>query len=301
VSPAIAVARHEIRMARRERLTVSLLVVFLGMAIVSSSIGWATRRTVLQIYDRAVLEAGKHLPNPFTGASGLEILKNTIIYVVLVGALLAIVAGVQSTIRDRRSEVTELIHSRPIRPSEYVAGKLLGTLAWIGVVLLVAMLGSWLSVWAVLGAPMSARETASLLAFFSASWLFFVPFVVLGIVSGARSRSESMALLMPILVWVALTFILPQLGTAQNPTASLNPVPSAASTSDLFFHFNQAVLQPVSLSEHFKHVASVLLRLRDVTSSAIAGDLLALFAIAVLAIIALGLTTRSTVRRPLHA
>ncbi len=294
------VAGQEIKSATRERLAIALLVVFLGMALVSSSIGWATHHTVMSVYDQTVLQTGRHIPNPFAGASALEITRNTIIYIVLIGALLATVVGVRSAVRDRKAGVTDLIFSRPMGTRAYMLGKLLGVQAWMGIVLVAALLASWLSAWVVLGAPLSWSATASLMGFFAVAWLFLLPFAVLGLVAGARSGHESTALLVPILIWVAVAFVIPQLGTAQNPSALLNPVPSAASTTDLFFKVNQAVLQPISITEHFKHAGSVILQLQDVASPAIGGDLLSLGAIAALSVAALALVSRASMRRPLH-
>ena len=299
MSSIAVVARQELRFAMRERLAAALLIVFLGMAIVSSAIGWATHHTVNQIYNEALRQTGRAIQNPFASASPLENIKNTIVYIVLIGALLAIVLGARAAIRDRKSGVVDLIFSRPIKARSYVWAKLLGTQVWIGVVLVVALLGSWIGVWVVDGKPLGAGDTASLVAFFAIAWLFLLPFTVLGLVSGARARHESSALLIPILVWVAFVFVIPQLGTAQNPSSLLNPVPSNAPTADLLFKINHAILQPISFTEHFKHAGASLLHLRDVTSTSISGDLASLVGIAALSLLGLMLVTRSAMRRPL--
>lgn len=296
----LVVARHELRSAARERLALALLVVFLGMALVSSSIGWASHHTVTKVYEQTVIQMGRHVPNPFTGVSPLEITRNTVVYIVLIGALLAAVVGVRSAVRDRRSGVADLILSRPVGTHAYTLGKLLGVHAWIGIVLVAAASVSWVGVWFALKAPLSASETLSLAQFFALAWLFLVPFSALGLIAGARSRHESTALLVPILVWVAVVFAIPQLGTAQHPSALLNPVPSGASTADLLFKVNQAVLGPVSIAEHFKHGGGAILHLRDVDSTAIGGDVVSLTVAAVLSVVALTLVGRSSMRRPLY-
>lgn len=294
------VAKHEIRSATRERLAMALLGVFLGMALVSNSIGWATHHTVMSVYEQTVIQMGRNVPNPFAGVSHLDITRNTIIYIVLIGALLATVVGVRSAVRDRKAGVTDLILSRPMGTRAYMLSKLLGVHAWIGIVLAAAMLASWSSVWVVLGTPLSLSETASLAEFFGLACLFLLSFSALGIIAGARSRHESTALLIPILVWVTVVFVIPQLGTAQSPSALLNPVASGASTTDLFFKVNQVALQPVSITEHFKHASGAILHLRDAGSSAIGGDLLSLVVIATLSVTALALVSRSSLRRPLY-
>lgn len=297
---ALVVARREVLNVNRERLALVLLLVFLGMVLVSASIGWSTHHTVMSVYDETVRQLGRNVPNPFSGMSALELIKNTVIYIVLIGALLAIVVGARSTIRDRKAGVTDLILSRPIKPPSYLAGKLLGAHCWIGLVLLFSLIASWASVWVVSGNPLSIKDTGSLILFFAAAWLFLLPFAVIGTIAGMRSRHESTALLAPILMWAAVTFAIPQLGTAQNPAALLNPVPAPVSTTDLFFQVNRLVFQPVSITEHFKHLSGVLLNLRDITTTNVGMDLASLCGIAALSIAALFFAGRSSLRRPLY-
>jgi ABC-2 type transport system permease protein len=300
VSAFLTVARQEVRSTGRERLAIALLVVFLGMALASAVIGWSSHRTVMSVYNETVLQTGRDVPNPFVDVSPLDVVKNTVIYIVLIGALLAVVVGVRAGVRDRKAGVTDLILSRPIGPRSYLLGKLLGAQAWMGIVLVVALVASWLSVWVISGTPLDLAATGRLLGFFALAWVFLLPFSVMGMIAGAKSRHESTALLIPILLWVAITFVIPQLGTAQNPTALLNPVPGVAATTDLFFRVNHTILQPISITEHFKHASAALLQLRDAGSGAVGWDLLSLGLVAVVAFGVLLLTARSSMRRPLY-
>jgi ABC-2 type transport system permease protein len=290
VSAFLTVARQEVRSTGRERLAIALLVVFLGMALASAVIGWSSHRTVMSVYNETVLQTGRDVPNPFVDVSPLDVVKNTVIYLVLIGALLAVVVGVRAGVRDRKAGVTDLILSRPIGPRSYLLGKLLGAQAWMGIVLVVALVASWLSVWVISGTPLDLAATGRLLGFFALAWVFLLPFSVMGMIAGAKSRHESTALLIPILLWVAITFVIPQLGTAQNPTALLN----------LFFRVNHTILQPISITEHFKHASAALLQLRDAGSGAVGWDLLSLGLVAVVAFGVLLLTARSSMRRPLY-
>ncbi len=294
------IVRQEIRLAFRERLAVALLVVFLGMTLASAAIGWSSHHTVMSVYQETVLQLGRDVPNPFASAPALEVVTNTIIYIVLIGALLAVVVGVRAGVRDRRSGVTDLVLSRPIGVRSYAAGKLLGVQAWMGVVLAAALAVSWLSVWLISRSPLGVADTGALVVFFALAWIFLLPFSVMGLIAGTRSRHESTALLAPLLIWVAITFAIPQLGTAQNPTAMLNPVPSAASTTDIFFKVNHAIFQPISITEHFKHMSGVIMRLPDIASTAWVGDVLSLTLVAAFSVGVLLLTTRTSLRRPLY-
>ncbi|MCL4369034.1 MAG: ABC transporter permease [Actinobacteria bacterium] len=296
-----AIVKQEIKCAGRERLAIALLAVFLGMTVASAAIGWASHHTVMSVYQATVVQMGRDVPNPFANTSSLEVIKNTVVYVVLIGALLAVVIGVRAGVRDRRAQVTDLILSRPIGPRAYVLGKLLGVQAWMGIVLVVALVASWLSVWVISGTPLTPASSTSLVGFFALAWLFLLPFSILGLIAGSKSQHESTALLVPILLWVAFTFVVPQLGTAENPSALLNPVPAIVPTTDVFFRVNEMLLQPISITEHFKHASGMILQLRDAGSTVVGGDLLSLGIVAVLSVGVLLLSARWSMRRPLYA
>jgi ABC-2 type transport system permease protein len=300
MSALLTVAGQEIRSAARERLAIALLVVFLGMTIASAAIGWSSHHTVMSVYNETVLQMGRHVPNPFANTSALDVVKNTVIYIVLIGALLAVVVGVRAGVRDRKAGVTDLILSRPIGRRSYLLGKLLGAQAWMGIVLVAALIASWFSVWVISGTPLALTSTALLIGLFALAWVFLLPFSVMGMIAGAKSRHESTALLIPILLWVVATFVIPQLGTAQNPTALLNPVPGAPATTDLFFRVNHTILQPISITEHFKHASAVILHLQNLGSTVLWGDLLSLGAFVVFALGVLLFAARSSMRRPLY-
>src|SRR6202011_2729170 len=110
----VATIKQELLCARRERLPQILLVIFLAMVALSNFIGWATNHTVTNVYNQAVKQSLTTAPNPFTGVSPLFYARNTVVYIVLIGALLAIVLGVQSMLRDRKAKVTDLLLSRPV-------------------------------------------------------------------------------------------------------------------------------------------------------------------------------------------
>ena len=127
--------RHELLCTRRARVPQLLLFVFLGMVSVSSFIGWSARSTVTAVYKQITAAGLTTAPNPFAGTSPLDYAHNSVIYVVLIGALMAIVLGVQAAIRDRKAATFTLILSRPVG----AVGRLLGQLAALSVVIAVVV------------------------------------------------------------------------------------------------------------------------------------------------------------------
>ncbi len=251
-------AYQELLSSRRERMPQILLAVFVGMVTASSVIGWLTNQVVTSVYDRTYAAGLTTQPNPFSAVSPLYYAKNTVIYIILIGALLAIVVGVQSTIRDRKAHTFDLVLSRPVRPASYLGAKLVGLLFWVAGILALSAAISWTSIGAIVGSVLSPGDTIRLLGFYALAWLFLLPFIVLGMLTGLYSRRETTSLLVPIVTWSVLTFVVPQLGTAEHPVSLLNPVPAIASQGGVFQLAN-LVLGPLSLTEHFKHASGYVL------------------------------------------
>ena len=299
-NPMTVIAVHELRIAFTNRLAMLLLAIFVGMVLLSGFIGWATHQTVTDVYNETVREGATSAPNPFSAQQPLELMKNTVIYVVLIGALLAIVLGVQSGLADRQAGVIDMIFSKPLTGRQYVMGKLLGMQWLMAMILACAGLISWGAVVLISGRATDPAETISLAGFLVLAWLFLLPFNCLGFICGAVSRRESGALLAPILAWVVLTFVMPQLGTAEHPVALLNPVPAQLAAQGSFFEMNRAVLRPLSLSDRFKDISASLLHLGDVGASPWL-DLIVLTAAGMLGCAAvLYLVKREALRRPLY-
>ena len=294
------IAGQELRATRANRLAILLLGIFMGMVLLSGFIGWATHHTVTQVYDEALREGTTTAPNFFANEQPLELIRNTVIYVVLIGALLAILIGVQSSLGDRKAGVIDLLFSRPVTSRQYVAGKLLGMQCLTGLILMAAGTISWGTIWLIRGQVLSLPDSLSLLEFFMLAWLFLLPFTVPGFIFGAVGQRETSALLIPILVWIFLTFMMPQLGTAEHPVAMLNPVPAQPASQGPFFTFNRSVLQPFSITDRFKSLSAGLLHLGGADSSPVFDGLTLALIGALSCLAAIILVGRQTLRRELY-
>lgn len=298
MSGLVSTARQEVVSLRRERLPQVLLVVFVVMVSVSSLIGWLTNSTVSQVWE-ATKQAGlTQAPNPFATVSALFYARNTVIYIVLIGALMAIVVGVGSALRDRKAHTVDLVLSRPISVWSYLAGKLAGIALWMCAVLAAVAVISWVSIAVIIGQPLSLLDSARLATFFAVALVFLLGFVLLGMISGIYSSRETTALLVPISVWSVIAFILPQLGTAAHPVSLLNPVPAIATDGGPFTVLN-TVLGPLSVTEQFKTASALILANTDVEGS-LPVSLFALTLVLVLGTVLLMATNRDRLRRELR-
>ncbi|TAM68573.1 MAG: ABC transporter permease [Microbacteriaceae bacterium] len=294
-----ASVRHELLCTRRARMPHLLLVVFVGMVAVSVFIGWSGRSTVSAVYHQITAQGLTSAPDPFKATSPLYYTHNAVIYVVLIGALLAILLGVQATIRDRKAATSVLVLSRPGGR----AGRLLGQLTALSIVLAVAMAAgtviSWVGITVITGSALGPDATLRLAAFGVVSCVFLAGFALIGMLSGIYCKKETTALLAPVIAWSVITFVLPQLGTAARPVALLNPVPSVPPPHGGFFGVVNMFVGPISITEQFKTVAGVLLGNDSATGSPAEGVVILAAFLAILIALVL-LTSRQRLRSPLN-
>ncbi|KFF58671.1 hypothetical protein JF66_16810 [Cryobacterium sp. MLB-32] len=261
-------ARHEILCTLRARVALLLLIVFLGMVSVSSLIGWITNSTVTRVYEKILADGLTTAPNPFAAVPPLYYSRNSVIYVVLIGVLMAIILGVQATLRDRKTATADLILSRPVSTILRLVGQFLGLGTVIAGVLAASTIISWASISIITGMPLGPDSTARIIGFAALSWVLMMIFALLGMLTGLYSRKETTALLVPFVVWSAIAFVLPQIGTAARPVALLNPVPALApSSGGVSFDVVGTLTGPFAITEQFKRAASILLRDDSVTGS----------------------------------
>ncbi len=294
----LSTARHELVSLRRERLPLVLLVVFVVMVSVSSLIGWLTNTTVTSVWETTRHAGLTTAANPFEHVSALFYARNTVIYLVLIGALMAIVVGVTSAMRDRKAGALDLVLSRPISVPAFLTGKLVGIAAWLAIILAAVGLITWVSISLITGGLLSFVDTGRLIGFHALALVLLLAFVTLGMLSGIHASRETTALLVPIVVWSIAAFVLPQIGTSANPVSLLNPVPSVAPPGGPFDVLN-SVLRPLSVTEQFKTAAGRVLGNPQATGNLTVALTVLILALAV-GTIALLATRRDTLRGALR-
>lgn len=291
-------ARHEMLNTRRARTAHLLLIVFIGMVIASSVIGWVTNQTVTGVYERVVADGLTTAPNPFAGVTPLYYARNAVIYVLLIGSLMAITLGVQATLRDRKAATVDLVLSRPVGSASRLWGQLAGLGVVLAAVIGISFLMSWIIISIINGAPLGWADTGRVVAFGMLSWVLLTIFTLLGMLTGLRSKQETTALLVPFVIWSAVAFVLPQIGTAARPVSLLNPVPAVSSTGG-YFDFVSAFTGPLSLTEQFKRAAGIILQDPNVTGDATSSILSLLAYLAVMTVIVVA-TPRNRMRSGLN-
>ncbi len=257
------IARQQLLTLTRQRTFILMLGVLLLMTALSGFIGWSSHATITRVYDetvRTLTAAGKPAPpNPFASQPRLTLLNNMIIYIPLIGALLAILVGHIAMMADRQAGVARVIFSRPVRRSSYLWGKLAASVAAIAVIMAACLALSAAAVSLFNSGLPTATEFLRLVLFYCLSGAYLMLFVLVGAITALVSRSQSMALFVAVAVWALVTFATPQFTSGLRPVASLNPVTDAVTpTSSAFFRATSKA-KPISVGEQYKALSARIL------------------------------------------
>jgi ABC-type transport system involved in multi-copper enzyme maturation permease subunit len=263
-------AAHTVKAALRDRTIILLAAMFIVMVLISAYLGWSATNTVNHIYDAAVpvMKAqGMAIPNnPVGEMPPLSLFRNMVTYVALLGALAALVLGYQTAAADRKSGVIPLIFTRPAERSSVAYGKILAIAVSIVSVLIIAAIINCLTMLLLPGLVVDGNVLAGLAKFYAVSALYMMAFALIGAISASIYESESMALLVPVTIWLALTFIVPQVTGNIGPMAALNPLSTnIVAPTGPFFAVTSAVLGPLSIAESYRYLAASIL---DILSAA---------------------------------
>ena len=264
---AALIAGQSVRLALRESTVLLMAALFGVLVVLSAWLGWQATATVNRIYMDAaafLAGAGKPVPtNPVLDTSPLILMRNMSVYVLLIGALCAIVIGNRLVALDRKAGVLPLLGSRPLQRGGYAAGKImaLGQLV-LGLILGAAVVGT-ATLLTLPATVITAQQWLALAGFFALSALYMALFGLIALAATAATRSESVGLLIPVTLWLAVTFILPALTLNLTPTAVLNPISALAVPPDTaFFRATGWALGPFSLAESYGALSAGLLDYR---------------------------------------
>lgn len=264
MSPDKLIARQSLAGLIRDRSVLMLVGFFAAMVLVTAWLGWSASSTVNAIYAEAVTyltAAGQPVPpNPIGETAPLSVLRNLGVYISLIGAFSAIVIGHLLIEADRKAGTLPLIGARPFDRRAFALGKMRALVMATGAMMLVASVISVVTLFAIPGLNVGAGDLMYLALFLLAGWAYITTFGFIALGAASRMTGTASGLIAATIVWLVITFVLPELTANVHPTAAINPVSTLAPTPDTtFFHFMATVLGPFSLSEAFAWMSGSLL------------------------------------------
>lgn len=258
------IARQSLRLTLREGTVLVIAALFVALVLVSAWLGWRATATVNMIFTDAAAflqSQGRPVPpNPVFAESPLSLLRNVGIYVSLIGVLAAIIVGNRLIAVDRRSGVLPLVGTRLGGGMPYASGKVVALLVLVAGLALCAAIVSVATLAALPAIAVTSAQWSQLAGFFVLSAGYMMVFGLVAMGAAAWSRSETIGLLVPVTLWLVLTFVLPSVTGNLLPTASINPVSALAPPPEAtFFRWSAWIVSPVSLAESYRFLSADLL------------------------------------------
>lgn len=274
---ALIIARKEFHAAFRNRLFLTITLLFLGLSMLSVYIGSSTKRAEMHIYNETVatLQAEGVTALPATPEiHTLTILANLTEYVSIVGAILAVILGYDTFIEERESGGLKLILSRPVFRDQLLLGKWLGNTSVIALLLGLVFLFNLILLVAIGGLVPSGAEVLRLFVFIMMALAYMLVFLSMAIFLSIHMSDSSTVFLVALVIWVLLSFVLPQMAETQMANSSVvngisgvvNQVPQDTAVSQ-FINF-------LSPTWHLRHIGGQLLQFAPGSGATSAGVLL---------------------------
>jgi ABC-2 type transport system permease protein len=283
------IAEKEIKDALRNNVFLALLLLLAGLIIISIIVSTLVFRSQVMQY-QASLELLKSLgKEPATAAPQffpLNLLRGTVDYLEIIGALLAIVLGYLSVTKEKNTKTLSLVLSRPVSKTNVILGKLLGNYVLIlGLTVAVGFI-IWLALLLIGSIALSSVEWLKLLLVVLLASFYLMVFFTLSFLLSLSQKNIVNGLVISFLIWLTFVLILPQIGDTMDPD---NQVPGGFFASltldtpqeeELMKKFNsyesiRTGLEQLSITKHFERPAFALFGIKKQYNDVPLADILA--------------------------
>ena len=324
MTSTLAIARKELLDIRRNRFLLVVLGFVLVAAIISVVIAAGQFRVKLDEYTAYVAaltaqNSGAAAPAP--QLFPLQLLRGSLEYVEILGALFAIVLGYGAIAKEKQRATLQLIATRPIGRFALPAGKLLA-LAIVWALAVAAIFLAVLVTLALVGhATFAGIDMQRLLITAVMSWLYLVLWSAVALGLASWTRRPSTALIIALVLWLSVVLLLPQIGDTMDPDnqvpgglfASLQVAkPDEKAVLAHFTGFDTArnALENVSVTKHFERFAFAFTGIKDqfnqqplpIVWTGVWNNAVSLWAATVAALLfAFATTTRTTLMKKSHS
>lgn len=177
VNTTLKIARKEISDALHNKLFLITLGLLLLLAIVSITLAALQVRATMVEYNNSIeflKSMGKtELPKP--SLNPLAASKGFVNYIGMIGAILAMILGNHTIVKERRSGTLKLLLSRPVYRDSLLNGKLLGNLGLLASISLLAGMITYISMLLIGNVSLTGDEILRMAFFFIMSFLYMTP------------------------------------------------------------------------------------------------------------------------------
>ena len=128
-----------------------------------------------------------------------------------IGALVAIVLGFDAIVRERKSGSLNVLMTHPVYRDNVITGKLVGLMAALGMVIVVAVAVPVGIMFSVSGISVNPEELGRIIVYVGLVFLLLSIYLALGVTTSTFCKEPSNSLVYSLAVWVVLGTLLMQL------------------------------------------------------------------------------------------
>ena len=274
---ALTIARMELTdtvRGRFSRIVLTFLLLTMISSIIVASLSFGVKMDEFLAYSQALMANGSQDNAPAPQLFPLQLMRGSLEYLEVLGALFAIVIGYATIAKEKQRGTLNLLFSRPIGRFALWGGKTLaGALFWLGFSVITYVLS--LSVVVVVGhAQLAGIDLIRALLVVGATWVYLMFWTSLAMAITASSKNLNSALVIAIALWLLVVLIVPQIGDTMDPD---NQVPGGLFNSlqiakadenavlDNFAAYNNArdSLEVSSVTKHFERFVFGFFGIKD--------------------------------------
>ena len=212
----ITVAKKEYTDALKNRVFLTFLLFLVGLTVISICIGSLDFQSKVSVYQRAYLQlvqsgqSASNLAKP--EFYPLQLLRGSIEYLEIIGAVLAIALGYLSIAKEKGNNTLQLILTRPVSRVFFFLGKLIGNALLLLSVSAIVFVCIYLIVTLIGGVQLSPTETLKVISSLIFTWVYLSIFFALSATLALLLRSLPNALILSFVIWILFVLIVPQIG-----------------------------------------------------------------------------------------
>jgi ABC-2 type transport system permease protein len=275
----LTVAKKEYGDALRNYVFVVFLVFLIVLTGVSLYVGAINFQAKVSLFEKtyqALIASGQSAaslarPEFFP----LQLLRASIEYFEIIGAILAISLGYLSIAKEKGNNTLPLIFTRPITRTRYYLGKLLGNVAVLSsvcAVLFISIIGILMFVG---GVHLSSIEITKILISAGATLVYLSIFFLFAALCTVLMRFPSNALILSFVVWMFFVLVVPQIGDTmdtdnQVPGGFFNAIHVDKPQSKIIlqqFTLYETLrngTEETSITKHYERLTFALLGIKDI-------------------------------------
>lgn len=275
----LTIAKKEFRDALRNKVFITFLVFLLGLTAISIYVGSVNYQAKVSLFETTyaqLIASGQPVENLVRPEFfPLQLLRATIEYLEIIGAVLAISLGYLSIAKEKGNNTLPLIFTRPISRKKFYVGKMLGNIGLIVSISSILFLFTTALLVFVGGVSLSGSEVVKILVTALATIIYLFIFFSFSAWLTIKTKFTSNALIFSFVIWLFFVLIIPQIGDTMDTD---NQVPGGFFTAihvskdqskiilqDYTLYENlRNGTEELSITKHYERLSFALLGIKDI-------------------------------------